>query len=233
MTGVQSTRTILSIMPAATDPPVIDLLGLIACGELFAFETLARDSALASGLDAKASLGAIACREFGHFRQVVDRLRDLGADPDAVVGAYIPIMTEFHTKTAPRDLLEGLMKAYVGDGIAADFGREIAAYVDPATREFLDEVLAETGQAEFVVPYIQGALADDPGSAGRLALWGRRLMGEALAQAQRVAADRPDLAQIVVGGQGEPGAGLAEFARMLARMTESHSRRMRNLGLAP
>lgn len=220
-------------MPAATDPPVIDLLGLIACGELFAFETLARDAALATGVDAKSELGAMACREFGHFREVVERMRSHGADADAVVGAYIPIMTEFHTKTAPRDLLEGLLKVYVGDGIAADFGREIAAYVDPETREFLHRVLAGTGQAEFVVPYVQRALTDDPGAAGRLALWGRRLMGEALAQAQRVAADRPDLAQLVVGGPGEPGAGLAEFAQMLARMTESHSQRMRSLGLAP
>jgi hypothetical protein len=58
-------------------------------------------------------------------------------------------------------------------------------------------------------------------------------MGEALAQAQRVAADRPDLAELVVGGPDDPGAGLAEFANMLARLTESHSRRMQNLGLAP
>lgn len=213
--------------------PVVDLLGLIAAGELFAFETLARDSALATELDAKSQLGAIACREFVHFREVVDRLRAEGADADAVIGAYIPILSEFHNKTAPRDLLEGLLKAYVGDGIAADFGREIAAFVDPETREFLDGVLSESGQAEFVVPYVQRALAEDPGSAGRLALWGRRLMGEALAQAQRVAADRPDLAELVIGGPDQTGAGLAEFAQMLARMTESHSDRMRSLGLAP
>lgn len=220
-------------MVAPPAPAVLDLLGLIAAGELFAFETLARDSALATDLDAKASLGEIACREFAHFTQVTDRLRESGADPATVVGAYIPILSEFHAKTAPRDLLEGLLKAYVGDGIASDFGREIAAYVDPDTQAFLDGVLSESGQAEFVVPYVQNALSQDPGAAGRLALWGRRLMGEALAQAQRVAADRPDLAELVIGGPDQSGAGLAEFAQMLARMTESHSERMRTLGLSP
>ena len=134
---------------------------------------------------------------------------------------------------APRDLLEGSAQAYVGDGIAADFGREIAAYVDSGHPGLSGEVLTPSGQAEFVVPYVQQAPADDPEAAGRLALWGRRLMGEALAQAQRVAADRPDLAELVVGGPDDPGAGLAEFANMLARMTESHSQRMKNLGLAP
>ena len=142
-------------------------------------------------------------------------------------------LSEFHRKTAPRDLLQGLLKAYVGDGIAADFGNEIAAYVDPETRQFLDGVLSDPGRAAFVVPYVQAAIAAEPGSAGRLALWGRRLMGEALAQAQRVAADRPDLAELVVGGPQGTGAGLAEFAAMLQRMTESHSGRMRTLGLEP
>ena len=36
----------------------------------------------------------------------------------------------FHAHTAPADWYEGLIKAYVGDGLAADFYREIAAYLD-------------------------------------------------------------------------------------------------------
>ena len=40
----------------------------------------------------------------------------------------------FHARTAPADWLEGLVKAYVGDGLAADFYREIAAFLDADTR---------------------------------------------------------------------------------------------------
>lgn len=213
----------------------LDLLGLVGCGELFAFQTLARDAALATTLDAKAALGAIACSEYEHFAMVSGRLIEIGADPEEIIGAYVPILTEFHRKTAPRDLLEGLMKAYVGHGISADFGREISRYVSPETKNFVVNILADDNRTEFVVSYIQKFLKEDPGAAGRLALWGRRLMGEALAQAQRVAADRPDLARIVLGGTAGSGsgAGLAEFAGMLARLTESHSDRMQSLGLAP
>lgn len=210
-----------------------DLLGLIGCGELFAFETLAKDSALASDLEAKSALGAMACREFENFRKVAERLAAMGTDPEVAIGAFVPTMSEFHNKTAPRDLLEGLMKSYVGHGISADFGREIAQFVSPGTREFILEILDDDDQAQFVASYIQQSLSLDPGAAGRLALWGRRLMGEALAQAQRVAADRPDLARLVVGTPGDGGAGLAEFARMLAVLTEAHSERMQSLGLAP
>ncbi|MCH9815116.1 MAG: ferritin-like domain-containing protein [Actinomycetia bacterium] len=210
-----------------------DLLGLIGCGQLFAFETLAKDCALSKTMTPKAELGQLACQEFAGFQAVSARLSAVGADPETVIGAYVPTLTEFHRKTAPRDLLEGLMKVYVGDGISADFAREIANYVDLETQEFIREVLGNRDQTEFVVPYIQQSLREDPGSAGRLALWGRRLMGEALAQAQRVAADRPDLARLVVGSPAAGGAGLVEFAQMLARLTEAHSERMQRLGLAP
>ena len=45
----------------------------------------------------------------------------------------------FHSHTAPSDWYEGLIKAYVGDGLAADFYREIAAYLDPDTRDLIVE----------------------------------------------------------------------------------------------
>ena len=48
----------------------------------------------------------------------------------------------------------------------------------------------------------------DPQIAGRLALWGRRLVGEALSQAQQVAVERDALASLLVGGVG--GSGPAE-----------------------
>lgn len=210
-----------------------ELLGLVGCGELFAFETLAADASRTKNLRIKTALGDRACREFRNFEKIVARLRAMGTDPDAAIGGYVPTMTEFHRHTAPRDLYEGLVKAYVGDGISSDFGREVANYADPGTKEFVVCLLEDAGQAEFVVPFVKEALRKNPGLEGRLALWGRRLIGEALAQTQRLTADRDELSVLVVGSPDEPGHGdLAEFARMLARMTEAHTARMRNLGLA-
>jgi hypothetical protein len=37
---------------------------------------------------------------------------------------------------------------------------------------------------------------------------------------------------LIVGGVDRPGADLAELGRMLARLTENHTRRMSALGLA-
>jgi tRNA-(MS[2]IO[6]A)-hydroxylase (MiaE)-like len=57
-------------------------------------------------------------------------------------------------------------------------------------------------------------------------------VGEALSQAQRVAADRDALASLLVGSPGRAGADLAELMRMFGRLTQAHSRRMELLGLS-
>jgi hypothetical protein len=79
---------------------------------------------------------------------------------------------------------------------------------------------------------VRKAIAAEPRLGGRLALWGRRLMGEALSQAQRVAAERDALTALLSGGVDRPGMDLAAIARMLSRLTENHNQRMEALGLS-
>jgi hypothetical protein len=138
----------------------------------------------------------------------------------------------FHEHTAPSDWFEGLIKAYVGDGLANDFYREIAAYLDADSRDLIVASLADSGHAAFAVDRVRAAIAADPRLGGRLALWGRRLMGEALTQAQRVAADRDALSALLAGGVDRPGLDLAAIGRMFTRITERHAERMAELGLA-
>jgi hypothetical protein len=119
----------------------------------------------------------------------------------------------------------------VGDSLADDFYREIAAYVDADTRQLIVDTLADTGHSQFAVDRVRAAIAADPKIAGRLALWGRRLMGEALSQAQLVAAERDSLTALITGGVDRPGMDLAAIGRMFARLTENHTERMSALGL--
>lgn len=211
---------------------VIDLLAVLAVSELTAFERMAADSVLAPTFADKASIGELATAEFRHFIALRNRLVELGADPEVAMEPFRQTLEDFHMKTKPTDWLEGLMKTFVGDGIGLDFYREISSYVDPKTRELVHEVCDDLSQAAYVVERIRTAIEEDPKVAGRLALWGRRLVGEALSQAQRVAAERDALAALIIGGVDRPGADLAEIGRMLARLTDNHSRRMADLGLA-
>ncbi|WP_344259533.1 ferritin-like fold-containing protein [Streptomyces sodiiphilus] len=220
---------------ASADPryraAVVDLLGVLACGELAAFERLAEDAKLAPGLDDKAALARMAAAEFHHFEQLSERLTAIDADPTAAMEPFAAALEDFHRLTAPSDWLEGLVKAYVGDSIAADFYREVATRLDSDTRSLMLRVLDDTGYAEFAVGRVRAAIEADPRVSGRLALWARRLMGEALSQAQRVVADRDALSTMLVGGVAD-GFDLAEIGRMFSRITESHTKRMAAIGLA-
>jgi len=210
----------------------VDLLGVLAYGELTAFERMAEDAKLASNLNDKAELAALATTEFGHFQRLRDRLVELGVDPMDAMQPFVTPLDAFHDHTAPSDWLEGLVKAYVGDGLSADFYREIAAFLDADTRDLVVASLDDEGHSAFVVDRVRAAIGADPRLAGRLALWGRRLMGEALTQAQRVAAERDALSALLAGGVDRPGLDLAAIGRMFTRITERHAARMAELGLA-
>src|SRR3982751_639856 len=188
---------------------VVDLLGVIAYGELSAFERLVDDAKLAPTIRDKVEMSGMASLEFGHVARLHDRIRELGSDPFEAMAPFEAAIDLFHAHTAPADWYEGLVKAYVGDGMAADFYREIAAYLDAGTRDLIIASLEDTGQADFAVRHVRQAIADDPKLGGRLALWARRLMGEALTQAQRVAAERDALTALLAGGIDRPGLDLA------------------------
>ena len=216
------------LSPSAPGEGVLDLLGLVAYAELVAYFRLTDDARLAPTLADKAALAEMAVAEFAHFQVLSRRIEDLRADPWTVMAPFVPAVDAFHARTAPADWLEGLVKAYVGDGIAADFYAAVSTLLDARDETLVREVLADTGHAEFVVGRVRAAIAADPRLAGRLALWARRLVGEAFAQAQRVAAEREPLARLLADDSRHQ---LGDTGRMFARLTDAHAERMTALGL--
>ena len=130
---------------------VVDLLGMLSYATLSGFFRLSADAAEAASLPDKIALSEMAVAEYGHFRQLLGRLEQLNVDPDAAMRPFVPALDAFHARTRPADWLEGLVKAYVGDSISADFYRMIADLLDPRTQTLVNDVLADTGHADFVI----------------------------------------------------------------------------------
>ena len=229
---------------------VIDLLGLLAYGELEAFERLAADSALAPIIDDMGALAGHAAAEQRHYELLRNRLKDLGADPTAAMSPFVTAINEFHARTVPSDWLERLVKAVVGDGIGADFYREISRFVDADTRAIINQVMSDTGHSDYAMAKVRAAVQADPAVAGRLALLARRLLGEAVTQAQHVIAERETLDALfmpnVAGAPATTSAttsdssasatpaatlDLAEIRNVIERLTDKHYQRMFALGL--
>jgi hypothetical protein len=206
---------------------VVDLLGVLAYAELTAFDRLAEDARLAPTLGGRAALARMAAAEIGHHVRLADRLTELGVEPAAAMAPFAPALDTFHESTRPKTWLEGLVKAYVGDGLASDFYREIASFLPDPDKGLVLDVLADTGHADFAVREVRAAIAADGKVAGRLALWGRRLVGEAMTQSQAVIAEHDRLAELIMAGTGD----VAGIGRLIERITTAHTQRMAALGL--
>lgn len=219
---------------ARYDRFVADLFGVMAYGELSAFERLSSDARYSPTLHDRAVLGRIAVIEFQHYEIVSAKLAAMGVDVEDAMLPFQAAVDHFHERTRPADWYESLMKAYVVDTVSADFYQMVARYVDAETRDVIEQIQSSEEATAVLRERLKGALADDPRLASRLALWGRRLLGEAVTQAQRVGYEHAFLSGLLTSAESSANdAAARELVRSLtAELADNHSRRMVQLGLS-
>ena len=226
---------IQAAVPAAGSPELADaveLLGLVAQLEHVAFARLAADSALAPTIEQRLELSRFASAAVERRDRVLARITEIGADPVAAVRQYDDVLDDFDARTQPGSWWERLLKAYVGYGVADDFCRLAAEGLDPGSRAVVLEVLDDASHAELAVAELDAAGSADGVLTARLALWGRRLVGEALGVVQRLLVQRPALVRLVsVGSVGAAGQDAPPPAKLFSELTAQHTRRMNRLGL--
>ncbi|GAA4437582.1 ferritin-like domain-containing protein [Phytohabitans houttuyneae] len=216
-------------VPEVSQPgsAVVELLGMVGYAELLAFDRMAADARLAPDLRRRAVLSEMAAVEIVNYRRLATRLVEHGADPGEAMTPYVAALQEYHELTEPKDWLEALTKAYVWDGIADDFFREVAAFLSKEDRDLVQEVLHDSQYNDFAAGEIRAAIAADPKVANRLSMWARRLVGEGLSQAQRMAGERIALTILIVEGSKDQ----AGVQALLKRLTAAHTARMAAVGL--
>lgn len=216
-----------------------ELLGVVAYGELAGFFRIAADAELAPSLAESIKMAELADIEFRHYGLISAHIKSLGIEPEAAMAPFIPAFDGYHERTKPANWFEGLVKAYVGDSIATDFNLEIANLLPPESREVILTTADSSSHIEFAVSTLMAAMAKDERLRGRLALWARRLVGEAIAQAQSLAAGHDGLFELINGTANNKPSGEEsnevmglDLGRAFIRLTEKHTHRMQRLGLA-
>jgi tRNA-(MS[2]IO[6]A)-hydroxylase (MiaE)-like len=230
------TATTTSPRSRADRTDVLALLGLVGHLELVAFTRLAADSALAPTTDQRLRLMRFSAGAVARLDRIFARIEELGGSPDRELERFSRVLDDFDARTTPGSWWERMLKAYVGYGVADDFCKAAAADLDDETRTLVLDVLDGGSHAELTVSTLAEAAAGDDVLTSRLALWGRRLVGEALGVVQTLLVTQPSLArlalegpdgEVVVGGPATSDA----TARLFGRLTAEHTRRMGRLGL--
>jgi len=234
MTAVTTSPTL-----AADRSDELTLLGLVGQLELIAFTRLAEDSSLAPVLDQTLRLARFSAGAVARLERIFDRIRDLGGSPEAEIARFDHVMDDFDARTPSSTWSERLLKAYVGYGVADDFCKSAASGLDEATCALVNEVLDGASHADLVVADLAAATAADDTLTSRLALWGRRMVGEALGVVQSLIQAQPGLGRLLAGAAVQDGSSDADaddpqadaVARLFGRLTAEHTHRMARLGL--
>ena len=226
-----TTATSAAASPVADErehPGVNQLFALLAYGEVAAFYRLTDEARMAPNLAGRINMASMAAAEMNHYELLRDALQKRGVDIVPAMTKYASALENYHRLTMPSTWLEALVKTYIGDALAADFYLEIADALPGGAGDVVREVLAETGHSQFVVAEVQAAVTASDKQRHRLALWSRRLLGEAITQAQYVLAQHDELVDLVMSS----GEGLGQMAEFFERLQNTHDRRVRELGLA-
>src|ERR671926_144074 len=103
---------------AGADRATVDLLGVLAYGELSAFDRLAEDAGHAPTLGGRGAPSSMAAAEIGHFRVLGEDLKGLGVPVEDARRTFVAQWDAYHASTAPRSWIQSVVKASLGDGLA-------------------------------------------------------------------------------------------------------------------
>ena len=217
-----------TVTPTPTRHAGVDqLFALLAYGEVAAFYRLTDEARMAPNLAGRINMASMAAAEMNHYEILREALAKRGVDIVPAMTRYASALENYHRLTTPSTWLEALVKTYIGDALAADFYLEIADALPDDAADVVRAVLSETGHSQFVVAEVKAAVTASDKQRHRLALWSRRLLGEAITQAQYVLAEHDELVDFVVSS----GEGLGRLTEFFDRLQNTHNARIRELGL--
>lgn len=205
---------------ADMSPDPVSYLGQVAYFELAVFESLTRAISSAPDLSAKEGLTAAAGEVLAKHQGVVAELRALDVDPAVAMQPFAPAIDQFEKLTHGRDWYEMLLGVYLTAGFLDDFFIRLLAGLPTEMGKRLEVLLEPDRSAEVIVAEIRAGIDADEKLASRLALWGRRLVG-----------DTQLVARSALLVSGNRATDEERIEPVFTDLIAAHTRRMDGLGL--
>lgn len=201
-------------------PEPVLFLGRLGYLTLVLFENLGRAVMSAPTTEAKSELTRAAGELGDAHEAVIAELRALGHDPVAAMEPYRAELDDYQRRTQGSDWHEILVTCYLTEGFLTDFSIGLAAGLRRDLAERVTEILSRVTEGEeILVRLLRTAVDASPRLASRLAMWGRRLVGDTML----VAREALEIDGVMPGEE--------RIEPVFTELVAAHTRRMDALGL--
>ncbi|GGI36274.1 hypothetical protein GCM10010988_08130 [Cnuibacter physcomitrellae] len=201
-------------------PEVIPYLGQAAYVQLAVFEEVSDAIEGAPDVPSKQRLTSPAGKALDKYERLVAELRRLVDDPNAVIGPFTPGIDRYRALVKGSDWHEQLLSVYLTAGILDDFFTLLASGLPGDVSGRCIAILrADTGR-DTIADVLSEAISADRMLGSRLALWGRRVVGDTLL-----------VARSAIHLSGNPASDEQRIEPVFTEIVAGHTRRMDRLGL--
>jgi len=209
-------------------PSTDGLLARAAYLELVLFQELSSVVGDASHLGDKQVLGQVASAALERHERAVAALTRRGVDVSLTMRGVAADVDEYAVRVRGRDAYERILTVYLVAGFFHEFFAHVGEASEGAGAEALAVVVEGAGEQDArLLEILQRAMESDGLLSPRLAMWGRRIIGDSVLALRKTLGMTP----------GTPVEELPEGAfdvisKESSELLAGHSRRMNSLGLA-
>ncbi len=202
-------------------PDLLSYLGRAAYVQLTLFENLSRAISTAPSTADKAALGPAAEHSIARHRALADEIVRAGSTVAEAMEPFTRPVDAFERSTRGGDWFETVMTCYLSAGFLDDFFERLASGLPADAAKRIQAIYADRRADEaLLTAELQSAIDDNPRLASRLAMWGRRMLGDTMLVARSAL-------QFTDNHKSDEARVEPVFTELVA----AHTRRMDALGL--
>lgn len=202
-------------------PPVLEFLGRAAYVQLTLFENLSRAISTAPTTAAKAALGGVTEYSIAKHRALVGEIAAAGGNAAEAMEPYTGSVDLFSRATRGADWFEAVMTCYITAGFLDDFFQRLAAGLGGESSRRIAAIYDGKNGAEVLEAQLQAGIEANPRLASRLAMWGRRLLGDTMLVARSA----------LTFSEDHRNSDEERVEPVFTELIAAHTRRMDALGL--
>jgi hypothetical protein len=174
----------------------------------------------APSIEAKTMLSEVAGFALAKHRGLTEEIARHGGDAGKIMEPFAAEVDTFQRMTQGNDWYESVATCYLSSGFLNDFLVTLAGGLAPSASSRILEILeADSGEA-LMERELLGLVENNPRLAARLALWGRRLVGDTML-----------IARWMLRPTENHDSDEARIEPVFTELIASHTRRMDSLGL--